>query len=146
MIYFGVMRGDYKTTTTFSGDAGPKLCPPKLLYIFFFRMSCHRIPNASWCDLLGIHWDTPPKLNSSGPEKLPKPKRRGSSSNHSFFSGRAVKLGGCTISEGQENLTENSDGLDLISKPKVRGILWLWPFPGCQWQIKVYRDSLLKME
>ena len=119
MIYFGVMRGDdYKTTTTFSGDAGPKLCPPKLLYIFFFRM-CHRIPNTFWCDLLGIHWDTPPKFNSSGPEKLPKPRRRGPVFQPFIFSGELLNLA--------VNIFRRI-GPDFQSQSSS-GILWLWPLP-----------------
>ena len=39
---------------------------------------------------------TPPKFNSEfTPEKLPKPNRKGSSSNHHFSGVFAVKLRGC---------------------------------------------------
>ena len=71
-LFWGWCEVIIKQPQRFSGDAFVH----QNSYILFFRMSCHRIPNAFWCDLLGIHWDTPPKFNSSGPEKLPKPKRR----------------------------------------------------------------------
>ena len=46
-----------------------------------------------WCFFLLPIWS----LTVKAPGKLPKPKRKGSSSNHHGFQGRAFKLRGCSL-------------------------------------------------
>ena len=48
----------------------------------------------------------PPEVYQFAPEKLPKPKRKGSSSNHPIFRGKlAVKFRGCTLNLKCEGTT-----------------------------------------